>query len=82
MLLAGSWWKLAYTKLHGNSRTKAQSAKAYKKWFCWFLFKSVCDLREIKIRYSLTNFRYFQKELTGNFASERKNCYICPCKQE
>ena len=33
MILAGRWWKLAYKQLHGNSRTKAQSAKACKKGF-------------------------------------------------
>ena len=33
MLLAGRWWKLAYDQLHGDNRTKAQSAQAFGKDF-------------------------------------------------
>ena len=33
MVLAGSWWKLAYDQLHDDSRTKAQSAHDFKKGF-------------------------------------------------
>jgi hypothetical protein len=33
MLLTGRWWKLAYDQIHDDSRTKAQSAKAFKKGF-------------------------------------------------
>ena len=33
MVLAGRWWKLAYSQIHDNGRTKAQSAKACKKGF-------------------------------------------------
>ena len=48
MLLAGRWWKLAYKQIHGNSRTKAQSAKACKKWFLRFLLnKNLWDLWDL-----------------------------------
>ena len=33
LLLAGRWWKLAYDQIHDDSRTKAQSAKAFEKGF-------------------------------------------------
>jgi hypothetical protein len=36
MVLAGRWRKLAYDQIHDNSRTKAQSAKDFKKGFCGF----------------------------------------------
>jgi hypothetical protein len=39
LLLAGRWWKLAYDQIHVDSRTKAQSAKAFEKGFLWFLLK-------------------------------------------
>ena len=49
MLLAGRWWKFAYKQIHDNSRTKAQSAKAYKKWFLRFLLnKNLWNLREVR----------------------------------
>ena len=52
MLLAGRWWKLAYRQIHGNGRTKAQSAKACKKRFLRFLFKirGICEIRKICVR--------------------------------
>ena len=31
MVLAGRWWKPAYSQILDNGRTKAQSAKAFKK---------------------------------------------------
>jgi hypothetical protein len=31
LLAAGRWWKLAYNQIHDDSRTKAQSAIAFKK---------------------------------------------------
>ena len=40
-LLAGRWWKLAYDQIHDNNRTKAQSAKAFKKGFMGFVQNSV-----------------------------------------
>jgi hypothetical protein len=33
MALAGRWWKLVYGQIHDNDRTKAQSAKDFKKGF-------------------------------------------------
>ena len=46
LLLLGKWWKLAYNQIHDDNRTKAQSAKAFKKCFQGFCFNfcHFCDL--------------------------------------
>jgi len=72
----------SYKRSFNQEKTHNTPLFFNKKWFLGFLFKSVCDLLEIKNRYSLTNFRYFQKELSMNLVSERKKFYICACKQE
>ena len=36
MVLAGRWRKPAYSQIHDNTITKAQSAKAFKKCFYGF----------------------------------------------
>ena len=36
LLLAGRWWKLAYSQILDNGITKAQSAKDVKKGFLGF----------------------------------------------
>jgi hypothetical protein len=35
--LAGRWWKFAYSQIHDNDGTKAQSAKDFKKGFYDFV---------------------------------------------
>ena len=41
MVLVGRWWKFTYDQIRDNSRTKAQSAKTFKKGISWFLFKII-----------------------------------------
>ena len=39
MVLVGRWCKFTYDQIRDNSRTKAQSAKTFKKGFCGFCLK-------------------------------------------